>query len=63
MLFSNLVTFTNLCFSGMTRVPTARLFDFTRSASLDESDLLSHAHWSNASIHITENPISEAVVC
>ncbi|XP_034254500.1 protein NDRG3 isoform X2 [Thrips palmi] len=48
---------------GMIKVPTARLFDFTRSASLDDSDLLSHAHWSNASIHITENPISEAVAC
>ncbi|KAK3921322.1 Polyphenol oxidase II, chloroplastic [Frankliniella fusca] len=50
---------------SMTKVPSARLIDFTRSTSLDESDLLSltNSHWSNASIHITENPISEAVAC
>lgn len=50
-------------FTGMVKVPSARLIDFTRSASLDESDLQSLTLWSNASIHITENPISESVVC
>lgn len=50
-------------FTGMVKVPSGRLIDFTRSASLDESDLRSLTLWSNASIHITENPISESVVC